>query len=114
MAIMPVTAFAEAPEGSKTWGKSVDFWEKKVKTVTKDGNGNKAYLSFTGAPYTCNLWLTSKKTSDGALATKKTKFKLGNEKSLSTGTVDGDKVALYAAREYVLDQLIACSGEWKP
>lgn len=113
MVIMPVTAFAKPPEGSKKWGKSINFWETDVKTVKKEDNSNKAYLSFTGAPYLCNLWLTSKK-ADGALATKKTKFKYKDEKKLSTGTINGDKVTLYAAREYILDQLIACSGDWKP
>lgn len=112
--VIAICVFASAPPGSSQWSGSVDFWETKVgSNITKSNTNTTAFESFTGSPYSLNLFLTMKKT-DGAIATAKTKFALGNEKNLPTGAVKDNVLNLYAAREYVLDSKVAVNGSWLP
>ncbi len=109
------SAVASAPSGSKTWSGSVNFWVSKVGQEVKSNTSNQTYMSFTGAPYSMNVWLTQQTANtEAAPISDKTKFSVGDEITQITSAIKGQKVDITAAREYILDEKVFLSGKWKP
>lgn len=98
-----------------TWSGKVNFWESTVATSTKDNTSTKTTASFTGNPYSSNIYIyLTQKTSGGAIISIKTKFSFKDSKTLNTSAVNGQSINLRAAREYVLDTQVQLSGKWNP
>jgi len=111
---LSISVFAAAPSGAVQWKGDVDFWTTKVGTKVKNNTTTTSYQSFTGAPYSMNLWLTGRRNDNDVLVSAKTKFAKGNEKNVSTGAAKDQNIKLVAARENILDTKVACTGWWLP
>lgn len=104
--------------GVASWQGNIDFWESQVGNTTKtfSPNSGKSYYNFSstesGAFY---LYLTVKDNDTVAkTVTAKTKIYLGNDANVPTEAMISKPYKLVAAREYVLDTKMNCSGTWRP